>query len=141
MFGKLRRIFSSEYRNVSRRKYLTSVFLGQLKSSNKNPSREAEGSVTFLLTKNPVVFRLDGYCDPGRQLTLSGPVNNSDSCLRRAENTTSHRHRLGPYRTATYPLFAVHKPAPTVTGDPLASPDAQGVSSIRRRRTGNSHVW
>ena len=93
------------------------------------PSAQGEAAGSVRLTKNPVCSlsclsyqrrgislkwfpRLRQTVDP-----VLIPFLCVDSSLRRAWNTKRSRLGLGPDRTASYPLHAVHKPAPTVAGD------------------------
>ena len=60
---------------------------------------------------------------------VSGPFNSADSSIKRAWKTTRSWHGLGPDRSASYPLFVVRKPAPTVARERRAKSDTPGVSS------------
>ena len=76
------------------------------------------------------VSRLKGSRDPGRQLArYRAPSMSADSSMRHAWNTTRRRHRLCSDRSASYPLLATRKLAPTVTGDRRVTSVAPGVSS------------
>ena len=91
-------------------------------------SNNACGSVwsSSRLNKNPARSLNCPGCRPTVD-PLSGPFS-ADSSLRRAWNTTRRRHGLSPDWTASFPLLAAHKPAPTVAEDRRLTSVAPGVS-------------